>query len=171
MTLFSRWITGGRNANCIVHHVLVFFFFFNSSFIHFLIKLPLSQPTCSHTSTFNPICPHPTGRCEWMALRWWAATRLNHNKQWHPRWQKKASSPASLVLALPCSQATWLSRGCTLHSASVKESLNNLWRCRRPYAHSCCPLLAIRASEFGLTRSYCLEPEPFLGPLHSSLTL
>lgn len=94
MTLFSRWITGGRNANCVVHHVLVFFFFFNSSFIHFLIKLSLSQPTRSDTSTFNPICPHPTGRCEWMALRCWAATRLNHNKQWHPRWQKKNKQPS-----------------------------------------------------------------------------
>lgn len=28
MTLFSRCITGGRNANCIVHHVLGFFVFF-----------------------------------------------------------------------------------------------------------------------------------------------
>lgn len=72
-------------------YLLVCFFvlFFNSRFFPFLIKLPLSQPTCSHTFTFNPICPRPTGRCERMAMWCWATARLNHIEQWHPRWQKK----------------------------------------------------------------------------------
>lgn len=54
MTLFSRWITGGRNANCVVHHVLVFFFFLilvlftfllNCLYLnlHVLTLLPLTQ--------------------------------------------------------------------------------------------------------------------------------